>query len=183
MVRVAVALAALLAACARSPLVPPASPLVGQAADVTAATLDGVEVRVGAHQGKVRVVDFWASWCDPCRDQLPFLDRLARAYEADGLSVYAVSFDEDRAALERFLEEAPVSFPVMWDKGGATLSERFAVTRLPTTLLVDRAGVVREVHLGYAPEEGRKVEDAVRRLLAEPSATEPSASPRVSGSR
>lgn len=135
---------------------------------MTAETLAGDEVRVADHQGKVRVVDFWASWCDPCRDQLPFLDRLARAYEADGLLVYAISFDEDRAALEGFLAAAPVSYPVMWDQGGALLSERLGVTRLPTTLLVDRAGVVREVHLGFAPEEERKVEDAVRRLLAEP---------------
>jgi thiol-disulfide isomerase/thioredoxin len=144
---------------------------VGKPVDVTAETLDGAEVRVAAHQGKVRVVDFWASWCDPCRDQLPFLDRLARTYGADGLYVYAVSFDEDRAALEAFLAEAPVSFAVLWDKGGAALSERLAVTRLPTTLLVDRAGVVREVRLGFAPEEERRVEEAVRRLLAERAAS------------
>jgi len=171
MVRRTAALAGLLAACAGARPVPAPSPLVGKPVDVAAETLGGAEVRVGAHQGKVRVVDFWASWCDPCREQLPFLDRLARTYEADGLFVYAVSFDEDRAALERFLEDAPVSFPVLWDKGGAALSERLAVTRLPTTLLVDRAGVVREVRLGFAPEEERKLEDAVRRLLAEPPAT------------
>jgi thiol-disulfide isomerase/thioredoxin len=179
MVRRTLALAGLLAACAGARPLPPASPLVGKPVDVQADTLEGVQVRIGEHGGKVRVVDFWASWCDPCRDQLPFLDRLARTYEADGLFVYAVSFDEDRAALERFLEDAKVSFPVLWDKGGAELSERLAVTRLPTTLLVDRAGVVREVHLGFAPEEERKVEDAVRRLLAEPPATaEPAAAPR-----
>lgn len=169
MLRRTVALAGLLAAaCAGSRPVLPGSPLVGKPVDVTAPTLEGVEVRVQAHAGKVRIVDFWASWCDPCREQLPFLDRLARTYEADGLFVYAVSFDEDRAALERFLEEAPVSFPVLWDKGGAALSERLEVTRLPTTLLVDREGVVRGVHLGFAPEEERKLEDAIRRLLAEP---------------
>jgi cytochrome c biogenesis protein CcmG/thiol:disulfide interchange protein DsbE len=178
MVRRTVVLAGLLAACAGARPVPPPSPLVGKAVDVEADTLEGVLVRIGEHGGKVRVVDFWASWCDPCREQLPFLDRLARTYEADGLFVYAVSFDEDRAALERFLEEATVSFPILWDKGGTALSERFGVTRLPTTLLLDRGGVVREVYLGFAPEEERKVEDAVRRLLSEPPATaEPSAAP------
>lgn len=173
MLRRTAALAGVLAACACAAArpVPPASPLVGKPVDVTAETLDGAEVRVAAHEGKVRIVDFWASWCDPCRDQLPFLDRLARTYGAEGLYVYAVSFDEDRAALEAFLHETPVSFAVLWDKGGAALSERLAVTRLPTTLLVDRAGVVREVRLGFAPDEERRVEDAVRRLLAEAPAS------------
>lgn len=183
MARRALALAGLLAACAGSRPVPPPPLLVGRTAEVTAETLAGEEVRVAEHQGKVRVVDFWASWCDPCRDQLPFLDRLARAYAADGLLVYAVSFDEDRAALEGFLAAAPVSYPVMWDRGGAVLSERFEVTRLPTTLLVDRAGVVREVHLGFAPEQERELEDAVRRLLAEPSATAPAGVAGVSAPR
>lgn len=172
MLRSPVALAGLLAAsCAGSRALPPASPLLGETVEVQARTLAGDEVEVHAREGKVRVVDFWASWCDPCREQLPFLDRLARTYEADGLLVYAVSFDEDRAALERFLEEAPVSFPILWDKGGGAHSDRLALTRLPTTLLIDRAGVVREVHLGFAPSEERKIEDAVRRLLAEPPAT------------
>jgi cytochrome c biogenesis protein CcmG, thiol:disulfide interchange protein DsbE len=172
MLRRTVALAGLLAAgCAGSRPALPTSPLLGKTVEVVAPTLEGVEVQVHARGGKVRVVDFWASWCDPCREQLPFLDRLARTYEADGLFVYAISFDEDRTALERFLEEAPVSFPVLWDKGGAALSERLDVTRLPTTLLIDREGVVREVHLGFAPGEERKVEDAVRRLLAEPPVT------------
>jgi cytochrome c biogenesis protein CcmG/thiol:disulfide interchange protein DsbE len=155
------------AACAGSRPVLPRSPLVGKAVDVTAPDLDGREHRVQADAGKVRVVDFWATWCDPCRDQLPFLDRLAADYGERGLSVYAVSFDEDRAAVERFLAEAPVSFTILWDKGGAALSDALEVTRLPTTLLVDRRGVVRDVHLGFEKKEEAKLEAAVKKLLAE----------------
>lgn len=167
--RRALAVTALVAsACAAPHAVSRASPLVGRAVEVAAADLQGNEVRVAAAQGKVRIVDFWATWCDPCLEQLPFLDRLAKAYGPDGLLVYAVAFDEDRAAVERFLAERPVSFPVLWEKGGGELPERLEVTRLPTTLLVDRAGVIREVHLGFAPEEGPKLEELVRRLLAEP---------------
>jgi len=154
------------AACAGRPIVP-ASPLVGKSVKVSAHDLDGREHRVEAEAGTVRVVDFWATWCDPCRDQLPFLDRLASEYGPRGLSVYAVSFDEDRAAVERFLAEAPVSFTVLWDKGGAVLSEPLEVTRLPTTLLVDRRGVVRDVHLGFEKAEEKKLEEAVKKLLAE----------------
>lgn len=156
----------LAAACAGPrPVGRPVSPLVGQRLEVAARDLQDREVRIHAEAGKVRVVDFWATWCEPCREQLPFLDRLARDYADEGLAVYAVAFDEDRAAVERFLAEAPVSFEVLWEKGGGALSERLEVTRLPMTLLVDRAGVVREVHLGYDAAEGEKIEAAVRALL------------------
>jgi thiol-disulfide isomerase/thioredoxin len=132
-----------------------------------AENLSGRQVRVADAAGKVRVIDFWASWCDPCREQLPALDRLAREHGPAGLEVYGVAFDEDRAMVEAFLAHTPVSFPVLWDRGGEQLSARFEITRLPTTLLVDRAGIVRSVHLGYDEAEGRKLEDEVRRLLAE----------------
>lgn len=141
------------------------STLVGQRVDVVALDLHDRSVRVTADDGRVRVLDFWATWCEPCRDQLPFLDRLARKYADQGLYVAAVSFDEDRASLDAFLEETPVSFPVLWDKGGSALAERLEVTRLPTTLLIDRAGKVREVHLGFDPAEEEGIEEAVRGLL------------------
>ncbi len=163
----AVAAALGLAACAGSRPTLQASSLVGKRIDVVAQDLYGREVRVAFAAGKVRIVDFWATWCDPCRDQLPFLDRLSRDYSAQGLQVYAVSFDEDRAALDQFLERTPVSVQVLWDKGGTSLSERLELTRLPTTLLVDRQGVIREVHRGFDAGEEPKVEAVVRSLLAE----------------
>lgn len=159
--------AALLASCAGGRAALRTSPLVGKPVEVSAADLDGREHDVHADGGKVRVVDFWATWCDPCRDQLPFLDRLAVEYGPRGLAVYAVTFDEDRGAVERFLAEMPLSLTVLWDKGGAALSEPLEVTRLPTTLLVDRRGIVRDVHLGFEKREEARIEAAVRRLLAE----------------
>lgn len=164
---VLLAAAVLVASCATPRPARSPSPLVGRSLDIAAPSLDGGEVRVHAAQGTVRVVDFWASWCEPCREQLPFLDRLASAYGARGLEVYGVSFDEDRAAVERFLAAYPVSFPMLWDKGGKALSDRLQITRLPTTVLVDRGGVVREVHLGFHPREEGRIEESVRRLLDE----------------
>jgi cytochrome c biogenesis protein CcmG/thiol:disulfide interchange protein DsbE len=154
-------------AAGRSTLV--ASPLLGKQLDVTAPGLDGREVRLGDAQGKVRVVDFWATWCDPCRDQLPALGRLARAHGAEGLDVFGVSVDEDRAQLEAFLAGNPVAVEVLWDKGGARHAERLDVQRLPTTLVVDRAGKVRYVHQGYEPSNAELLEKEVRLLLAEPA--------------
>jgi thiol-disulfide isomerase/thioredoxin len=164
---VAVAVLALLAGCASPSREVRSSPLAGRAVEIAAADLSGHEVRVTDGDGKVRVVDFWATWCDPCRDQLPFLGRLASAYGPDGLSVYGVSFDEDGAELRRFLERNPVPFAILWDKGGAALADKLEITRLPTTLVLDRRGVVREVRLGYDKGEESKIEATVRALLAE----------------
>lgn len=145
-----------------------ASPLVGTPVEIAAMALDGREVRLPAPGAKVTVVDFWATWCDPCRDQMPELDRLAASLRGQGLQVYAISFDEDRASVEEFVARTPVGFPVLWDKGGATLAERLALTRLPTTMILDGAGVVRAVHLGYDAGQAAELDREVRRLLAEP---------------
>jgi thiol-disulfide isomerase/thioredoxin len=132
---------------------------------VASRDLDGRDVDVLARPARARVVDFWASWCEPCREQLPSLDRLARTYGDRGLAVYGVAFDEDRALVKEFLRTTPVTFPVLWEKGGGSIAGRFDVTRLPTTLVVDADGVIRSVHLGYDAAEGAKIEAEVQRLL------------------
>ncbi len=142
-----------------------ASPLVGRSVQVSARDLDGREVRVPGDGAKVAVVDLWATWCEPCREQLPFLARIAAQYRALGVEVYAVSFDEDHAAVEEFLARTPVEVRVLWDKGGAGLAEKLEVTRLPTTVLIDGAGVVRAVHLGFDRAEGAALERELRTLL------------------
>jgi thiol-disulfide isomerase/thioredoxin len=144
-----------------------ASPLVGKTVDVAARDLEGREVRVTRSGARLAVVDFWATWCEPCREQLPFLERLGEKYRASGVAVYGVAFDEDLAAVEEFLARSPVKFPVLWDKGGAALAEKLEVTRLPTTIVVDGAGVVRGVHLGFDRDAGAALEREVRRLLEE----------------
>jgi cytochrome c biogenesis protein CcmG, thiol:disulfide interchange protein DsbE len=157
----------LLAACAgpRSSFRPP--PLVGKPVEVAAKGLDGRDVKLPARGARVTVVDFWATWCEPCRDQMPFLDQLAGTYRNEGVEVYAVSFDEDRSAIDEYVARTPVAFPVLWDKGGGTLADKLEITRLPTTLLVDGKGVVRAVHLGYDRASGEQLEREVKKLLAE----------------
>jgi thiol-disulfide isomerase/thioredoxin len=145
----------------------PTSSAVGQPLDLAGPDLAGRQVRLADDAGKVRVVDFWATWCEPCREQLPLLDRLQGQYGPRGLSVYAVATDEERAAVEAFLAATPVTVKVLLDPGGETLARPLRIDRLPTTLLVDRKGVVRAAHLGYASGDGERLEDEVRKLLDE----------------
>lgn len=163
----ALVVAVLAAACASVRGPSAVSPLVGREIQVEAPGLDGVPVAVGEDGARVRVVDVWASWCEPCRKQLPALDRLAREYAGRGVRVYGVSFDADRRELEEFLRETPVSFPVLWDAGGERLTEHLAIRRLPTTLVIDGDGVVRHVHPGYGPHHDERIEGEVRALLGE----------------
>jgi len=163
----AVALAAalaVLAACASS-RPPRTSPLLGRPVRIAAPDLAGDTVSVHADGARVRVVDFWASWCEPCREQFPLLDRLLEEHGASGLAVYAVSFDEDRAQIDEFLRDIPVRFEILWDKGGESLSGPLAIDRLPTTLVLDREGVVRHAHVGGGARHAEALEGEVRELL------------------
>ncbi len=163
-------LAALALACAGQGLRPTVKlPLLaGKPLDVAAEDLAGHPVRIDGGKGQVLVVDFFASWCQPCKVQLPHLDRLSRELHAEGLEVYGVSFDEDLNAIRGFAAEMAVGFPVLWDRGGNKLAPALSIERLPTTLVVDRAGIIRKVHLGYDTKEGERLEAEVRALLAEP---------------
>lgn len=163
----AAAVAAASLACAGPGVSARPSPLVGTKVNVAASALDGRAVELPAPGVRATVVDFWATWCEPCREQLPDLDRLAAAWRGRGVEVYAISFDEDRGAVDEFVARTPVGFPVLWEKGGGSLADRLALTRLPTTILIDAAGVVRSVHLGYDRGQSAALERDVRRVVGE----------------
>ncbi len=154
--------------CASGRPVSGRSAAIGKAVDVAAVDLRGEARRVDETPGQVRIVDFWATWCEPCREQFGALERLVRAHQAEGLTVYAVSVDEDRAQVAAFAADSPLPFVFLWDKGGERHAGPLAIERLPTTLLVDRAGRVRFVHQGYEAREGEAVAREVRQLLSEP---------------
>jgi thiol-disulfide isomerase/thioredoxin len=161
-----IALLGLVACAAPKPAVRPAAAL-GRQLELSAPDLKGRLVDVGQERGAVRVIDFWATWCEPCRDELPALDAMWRDLKARGLAVYAVSFDEDASLIPPFLKEVPVGIPILWDRGGDRLAARFEVTRLPTTLVVDRRGVIRFVHQGWTEERGRQQRKEIESLLEE----------------
>jgi thiol-disulfide isomerase/thioredoxin len=117
-------------------------------------------------RGQVVYLDFWASWCAPCRQSFPWMRAMQQTYQRQGLTVIAVNLDRDRSDAEQFLRRYPSGFTVQFDPQG-TLAERFQVAGMPTSVLIDRHGVVRFRHIGFRPVDGESYEREVGALLAE----------------
>lgn len=100
------------------------------------------------YRGQVVYIDFWASWCAPCREAMPQYDRLYRQWRGRGLTILGVNVDTDRKAAQRALKRTPVSFPVIYDPTGQW-PERFDLPTMPSGYLIDRKGRVRHVHAGF----------------------------------
>ena len=143
------------------------SPLVGQPVDVVGEELGGRAVRVSGATGQVRVVDVWATWCEACGEELAALARLQGDDGRRGLAVYALSIDEDRAQVATYVAGLPAAAAVgiLWDQGGARNAERLPLERLPTTLVVDRDGLIRHVHQGFGPGSAARLAAEVEALL------------------
>ncbi len=118
------------------------------------------------YKGKVVYVDFWASWCGPCAQSFPFMNKLQGDLQAKGLEIVGVNLDEEPAEAKAFLEKTPAKFAVMADASGQCPQE-FGVKAMPSSYLIDRKGVIRHVHLGFKPSEAAQLRDQVTSLLDE----------------
>jgi len=139
----------------------------GQAApDFDLPDFAGHVVRLHDLRGKVVLVDFWASWCAPCKEELPVLDKLQRKYAARGLSVVGVNVDEREATAKAFLADRKLnlSFPLVND-GKHEIATRYAPGTMPSSFLIDREGRVRRVFTGYRSADADKLESAIQGLL------------------
>ena len=117
-------------------------------------------------RGHVVYVDFWASWCVPCRLSMPALDGLYRKHGARGFTVVGVNKDVSASDAERFLAKVKVGFPLVKDPDDA-IAKAFAVRAMPSGYLVDRRGVVRNVHRGFDAQTAAKLEREIEALLGE----------------
>lgn len=117
-------------------------------------------------RGHVVYVDFWASWCTPCRQSFPWMKALESTYGNRGLSVVAIDLDHDRQDAQRFLRMFKPNFPVIFDPAG-TLAQRFNVMGMPTSVLIDREGKIRYQHVGFLLKQRAEYEQQVLGLLAQ----------------
>jgi cytochrome c biogenesis protein CcmG, thiol:disulfide interchange protein DsbE len=118
-------------------------------------------------KGKVLYVDFWASWCGPCKQSFPWMNEMQAKYAARGLEVVAINVDAKAADAERFLQTTPGKFTVAFDAKGVT-PKQFAVKAMPTSYLVGRDGKVLLVHAGFRDADRAALEAAMVSALAAP---------------
>jgi len=127
-------------------------------------TLEGAPLRLEALRGQVVLIDFWATWCEPCRDEIPALIELARVYGPRGVQLVGISMDDSDAPVRAFQRELQINYPVAL--GDAELGERFGgVLGLPVKFLIDRDGRIAGRYDG--PVAPATLEDALQALLAE----------------
>ena len=118
------------------------------------------------YAGKVVYLDFWASWCAPCRTSFPLLNKLHEKLKAQGFEVVAINLDEDKANAEKFLKEFPVGFTVLRDAKGEW-ADQFVVESMPTSFIIDKQGVVQNIHHGFASADIKELEEKITKLLAQ----------------
>ncbi|MES1208087.1 MAG: TlpA disulfide reductase family protein [Pseudomonadota bacterium] len=127
--------------------------------------LSGKTIDVASYRGRVLLLDVWASWCGPCKQELPVLDEMARRLKADGIEILAVSVDQERANVDKFLRSRGTrwSLTVAHDPRGE-IAELLQPDRMPTSYVVDRAGIVRYVNAGFVPEDAAAIEKRLREV-------------------
>jgi peroxiredoxin len=153
--------AALLAATAQA-----APVLQAPAPDFTLRSSEGRNLRLGEQRGQVVLLNFWASWCGPCQQEMPHLNRLHEQYRAAGLLMLGVNIDEDPRVALQAAARLGVKFTVLLD-AEKTVSQLYALGSMPATVLIDRDGRVRHLHRGYRDGVEALYEQQIRELLKE----------------
>jgi peroxiredoxin len=145
----------------------PAVAAPGQPApDFTLKSASGPNLRLAEQRGQVVMLNFWATWCGPCRQEMPALSRLYDKYRAAGFLLLGVNVDEDPRTAKNMAAKLGVHFPVLLDSS-KRVPALYEVSVMPSTVLIDRDGRVRHVHRGYKPGYEETYEAQVRELLKE----------------
>ena len=140
----------------------PASP----APDFTLRSMDGQNLRLQEQRGRVVMVNFWATWCGPCQQEMPHLNRLYEKYRASGFVLLGVNVDEDTRNAAAVATKMGLKFPVLPD-ADKRVSKQYDLSAMPSTVLIDRDGKVRHVHRGYRDGFETMYEKQIRELLKE----------------
>jgi len=146
-----------------------ATPAVAERLDFSLPDLDGNVRKLSYWDGKARLVNFWATWCKPCEDEMPAMERLYQTLSGSGFELIAISVDDDRALVESFASRLGLSFPILLDPDHEA-AKAYQTYRFPESLLIGRDGVVVERYIGSKDWDAAAYIARIRRLLAEPPA-------------
>lgn len=143
-----------------------AADATGPAAEFNLQSRSGSTVSLSSLKGQVVLINFWATWCGPCRKEMPLLEQIQKKYAPLGFTMLGINVEEDPRLMEAFLNDVPVSFPVLLDPANG-VSKLYNVSAMPSTVIVDRRGNVRFIHQGYVPGDESKYQDLIRQLIRE----------------
>ena len=131
---------------------------------ILAARADAPALDLSQYKGKVVYLDFWASWCKPCRQSFPWMNAMQAKYAGDGLVVVSVNLDEEHADADKFLKQVPADFTIVYDPEGK-LAEQYKLIGMPTSFLIGRDGQVAKRHAGFFDSSPAEYEAEIRALL------------------
>ena len=146
-----------------------ADPAADAAAPAPAFTLmsrSGKAVSLAQFKGDVVMINFWASWCGPCRQEMPLLNDIYKKYKDFGFILLGVNVEPDSKAANAWLAATPVTYPILYDTK-STVSKLYQVQAMPTTVIIDRKGMVRYVHRGYLPGDENGYLNSIRALIVQ----------------
>jgi peroxiredoxin len=138
----------------------------GPAPAFTLAAKGGADVSLSQFKGQVVMLNFWASWCGPCRQEMPLLESIYKKYNKLGFTMIGVNVEPDSKAADAWLKETPVSFPILYDRD-SKVSKLYDVEGMPSTVIIDRSGKLRKLHRGYKPGDENEYLDSIRALIRE----------------
>lgn len=133
--------------------------------DFTLLGLDGEEYTLSEYKGQVVIIDFWATWCPPCRNSIPTFVKLYNKYHEQGFTILGVSLDSDEQALRNFSKEMNIPYPVLL--GNKEIARVYQVSGIPKTIFLDKKGSIRKTQVGFAPELEAQFDVLIDSLLAE----------------
>lgn len=121
-------------------------------------------IKLSAYKGKVVYLDFWASWCGPCRKTFPWMNEMQKKYSKSGFEVVAINVDQKKELADGFLAKSPAEFTVLLDSQGA-VPKKFEIQGMPSSFIIDRNGIVQLAHKGFKEGQAEELESEIRKLI------------------
>ena len=142
------------------------NPALKKAANFTVKSLSGKNIKLSEQRGKVVILNFWATWCAPCKKELPYFNQLYGKYKHVGLEILGINIDKTSGEAKRMSNDFSLAFPILPDPSGK-VSDLYGIRSMPTTYVIGKDGRIRYIHWGFGPDEPSRYEREIRSLLKE----------------